>query len=74
MIDNLGLIYVFLQLTDKSRELLVKKLSNSFFDKPNWNPRGKCDLNFHFSLIAMNDFDCECVDLICPNFTETPIL
>ncbi|XP_057508361.1 cell division control protein 6 homolog B-like isoform X2 [Actinidia eriantha] len=26
-------------LIDKSRELLLKKLSNSFFDKPNWNPR-----------------------------------
>ncbi|GFZ13298.1 cell division control, Cdc6 [Actinidia rufa] len=44
-------------LIDKSRELLVKKLSHSFFNKPNWNPRGKFDLNFHFSLIAMNDFD-----------------
>ncbi|KAF5954286.1 hypothetical protein HYC85_007142 [Camellia sinensis] len=25
----------------KSRELLVKKLSDDFIDKPKWNPRGK---------------------------------
>ncbi|KAF5939598.1 hypothetical protein HYC85_023857 [Camellia sinensis] len=39
---------VFLQGTElesKSRELLVKKLSESFIDKPKWNPRGKFNLN-----------------------------
>ena len=76
MIDNIGLIYLFLQLIDKSRELLVRKLSNSFFDKPNWNPRGKFDLDFNFSLISTNDFDCLCIDFICPNlaiYTQTPL-
>lgn len=35
----------------KSGKSLVKKLSEAFIEKPNWNPRGKFDLNFFLSIV-----------------------
>lgn len=52
--DNLKVVYLFLQRITKeygnklgeSSESLVKKLSDAFIEKPQWNPRGKFDLKF----------------------------